>query len=96
MIEWPFFDGIDAKSAGAAIGRQDNFVIRAGANETESALAFFKLAEARTDVTLQSTIVDPVPIPPRYATKFGICRVCSLWLRHRYHYPCQPWSNGLN
>ncbi len=96
MIKWLFLDGIDAKAAGAAIGCQDNFVIRASADKTESALAFPEFAEAGTNVTLQSTIVDLVPIPPRYATKFGVCRVCSLWLRHRYRYPCQPRLNGLN
>jgi len=62
MIQWLFLDGINTKAAGAAIGRQDNFIILASANETESALAFSELAEAGTDVTLQSTIVDLVPV----------------------------------
>ncbi len=90
MIEWLFLDGIDAKAAGAAIGRQDDFVVRAGADKTESALTFSEFAEAGTDVALQSTIIDLVPIPPRNATEFGVCRARSLRLCHRYRYPCKP------
>ena len=84
MIKWFFLDGIDAKAAGAAIGCQDNFVIRAGANETESALAFSEPAEAGTDVTLQSTIVDLVPVSSRYVASVDVfCSACTL-LGHRY------------
>ncbi len=83
MIQWFFLDGIDAKPAGAAIGCQDNFVIRASADKTESALAFSELAETGTDVTLQPTIVDFVPVSSRYLARVDVfCSVCNV-LDHR-------------
>ncbi len=83
MIKWFFLDRIDAKTAGAAIGRQDNFVIRAGADETESALAFPELAEAGTDVTLQSTIVNLVPVPSRHVAGVDVFGSACSVLGHR-------------
>ncbi len=83
MIEWLFLDGIDAKSAGAAIGCQYYFVIRAGANETEPALALSEPAEAGTDVTLQSTIVDLVPVSSRYLAGADVFRSARTLLGHR-------------
>jgi hypothetical protein len=83
MIQWLFLDGINTKATGAAIGRQDNFIILASANETQSALAFSELAEAGTDVTLQSTIVDLVPVSSRYVASVDVFRSACNVLGHR-------------
>ncbi len=88
MIKGLFLDGIDAKAAGTAIGCQHNFVIRARADESESALTFSEPAEAGTDVTLQPTVVDLVPVSSRYVAGLDVFRGACTWLGH-YLYSCK-------
>ena len=62
MIQWLLFDRVDAKAAGPTIAGQDDFFVLTGANETEAPLPFMKLAETRTQVALNSTIITTVPV----------------------------------
>ena len=83
MIQWLFLDGIDTKAARTALGCKDNLIILASADETEPALALSELTEAGTDVTLQSTIVNLVPVSSRYVANVDVFRSACNVLGHR-------------
>ena len=65
MIQGFFFDGIDAKAAGAAITGQYDSIIVAGAHETQSLLAFVELAVTGTDIALDAAILQLMPVMGR-------------------------------
>ena len=62
MVERFFFDGIDAKAGGAAIGRQNDLVVLTHTDKAESPLAVMQAAIARTDVALDAAIVEFMPV----------------------------------
>ena len=83
MIERLFLYRVDAKTAGSAVGGQDDFVIRTGADETKPMLAFPEPAEARAKVTLQATVIDPVPVSSGYGANVGCFRRSCHFLNHQ-------------
>jgi hypothetical protein len=60
-----FLDRIDAKSAGAAVGREDQPIAFARAHETKPALAVLQAALARTDVALDASVGESMKISSR-------------------------------
>ena len=62
MIERLFLEGVDAKTAGAAIACQNNFVMRAGADEAQSALALPELADSGAEVALDPPVFELMPV----------------------------------
>ena len=64
MVERLLFDGINTKSAGAAVGGQYDFIVESAPNETETSLPLTQTAEPRTEITLQAAIVQGSPVTP--------------------------------
>jgi hypothetical protein len=62
MIQRFFFNGIDAKSTGTAIGSEYDLIIASGSNKAHPSLTFFQAAEPRTKVTLNSAVTAEMPI----------------------------------
>ena len=62
MIEWFLLDGVHAKTAGASISGKDDLISLACSHETEAALSFMQLAEARTEIALDASIGQGVPV----------------------------------
>ena len=62
MIERFFLYGVDAKTAGASVGRQDDLIVPAGADKTKTALAFVEPAKTRAQIVLQPSVVECVPV----------------------------------
>jgi hypothetical protein len=65
MIEGFFLDRVHAESARTAIGRQDNRIILASPNETETTLAIMKAAEAGTHIASNAAIIEEGPVMGR-------------------------------
>jgi hypothetical protein len=65
VVQRLFLDGIDAKPAGAAIGGQYHLIAGTGTHETQAALPFMEPAEAGAKVTLQTAVVNRVPVAAR-------------------------------
>jgi len=65
MVEWFFLDRIDTKSGRAAIGRENHRVACARTHKAQPSLALMQFAKAGTDVALDTTIREPVPMPGR-------------------------------
>ena len=65
MVERLLLYWVDAKAAGAAIGGQHDLVVRPGTHETQAALPFMEPAEAGAKVTLQTAVVNRVPVAAR-------------------------------
>ena len=64
MVERFLLDGINAKAAAAAIGRERHLVAGAPADETEPALALVELAEAWTEAALDAPVRQQRPPTP--------------------------------
>jgi hypothetical protein len=62
MVERFLFDRIDTESAGAPIGRQDDFIMLTPADEAKPPLSLLQLTEARAKVALNAAIVHPMLI----------------------------------
>ena len=56
MVQGLLLDRIDAKPAGAPVGREHDAIVRAHAHETQAALTFAQFALARTDVALYAAV----------------------------------------
>jgi hypothetical protein len=78
MVERFLFNWIDAKSAGAAIRGQNNLIILPPSNKTKAALPFPQFAEPGTNIALNSTIIERMPIPAWHGIGEGLVslRVC--------------------
>ena len=62
MIQRFLLDRIDAEAAGAAVGVELDLAAFDAAHEAQAALTFVHLAGARTDVALDATVVERVPV----------------------------------
>jgi hypothetical protein len=62
MVERLFLDRIDTESAGSPISREHNLVVLSRPYEAEPLLSFMEFAEARTEVALDASIVQFVPV----------------------------------
>ena len=82
MIEWFFFDRVDAEAAGAAIGGQNEFIAGSGADKTKPPLPFMKTAKSGTQVTLQPAVVERVPKAAWTAVDPVVSRYSCVLLRH--------------
>jgi len=61
MIQRFLFDGINAVTARATIGGEDNLIVHIFPHKAQAALARMQLAEARAKVALHPTIFQLVP-----------------------------------
>ena len=85
MIEWLFLYRVDTEAAGAAIGRQNEFIPGPGTDKTKPPLPFMKAAKPGTQVTLQPAVVERVPKAARSAVNPVVsCYSCVL-LSHINH-----------
>jgi hypothetical protein len=62
MIEGFLLDGIDAESARAAPGGQDDRIVFSSTHEAEATLTFMKTAQAGTDIASDAAIVEESPV----------------------------------
>ena len=62
MIERLFLDRIDAKARRTTVGGEHDLLVLPGAYKAQPALAFVKLAIARTDIALDAPIRQSMPI----------------------------------
>ena len=67
MIQWFFFDRVDAKTAGQAVTQQAYFIADSASDKAESALVLVQLAEARAEVALELAVFQSVPEMGGYA-----------------------------
>src|SRR5262245_58812347 len=78
MVEGLFLDRIYAESRRAAVGGEDNAIILPPTYKAQATLALLQLAVARTDVALDASVVEPMPMTPRSAFQ-------TLSCSHRIH-----------
>src|SRR5688572_12021458 len=71
VVEGLLLDRVDAVAARAAVGRQDDLIVLAHADEAHAALPLVKLAEARAHVALDAAVLDDVPVLGRNDGLFG-------------------------
>jgi hypothetical protein len=69
-----FFDRVDAKTAGPAIGCQDHLIACAPSHKAQPALPFIQLAEARTEIAPNAAILQPMPIAAWHALNCVVFR----------------------
>ena len=62
MVEWFFFNRINTKTAGTAIGGQHNLIIFPGTHETQPPLTFLEMTESWADIALNAAILEFMPI----------------------------------
>ena len=62
MKERFFFDRVDAKTRGTAIGGEVHVISLTHSHKTGSALSLVESAIARAKVALYPTIVEPMPV----------------------------------
>ena len=65
MVERLFLYRIDAKPTGAAIGGQQDLPARPAAHKAQPALTVMETAKAGAQVTLQTAVVNWVPVAAR-------------------------------
>jgi hypothetical protein len=65
VVQGFFFDRVDTETAGATIADQFNLIVKPLAHIAQTPLAFLQPAVARTEVTLQLSITELVPVPGR-------------------------------
>ena len=66
VIEWFLLDWIDAKTRRAPVGRKYDLTAVARSDEAQAALALVQLAITRADIALDATVLQSVPITPRF------------------------------
>ena len=62
MIQRFLLDRIDAEAAGAAVSVEPHLSVFDAAHEAQTALAVVHLAGTRTDVALNSSVIEAVPV----------------------------------
>ena len=75
MVQRLLLDWIDTVTAGATIGSQYNVIIKILANKSQAPLSGMQLAEALTQVTLNTTIIQLVPVAGILGIAFALCHV---------------------
>lgn len=63
VIEWFFFDRIDAKAAAFAICREYHLLVDVLSDKAEATLSFAELAGAWAEIALNLPLVDRLPVP---------------------------------
>jgi hypothetical protein len=66
VIQRFLFDRIDAKTTGASIADQLDFIVETLAHVAQPSLAFSQVAVSRTQITLQPAVIQSVPVPRRH------------------------------
>ena len=66
MVEGFLLDGIDAEATGAAIRGENDLSALARSHKTQPTLTIAQAALPGTQVALDATIVQPVPVPGGY------------------------------
>ena len=62
MIQGFFFNGVDTKATGSTVAVKYYLVLLASSNITQATLALSQAAVARTQITLYSAVIQPVPV----------------------------------
>jgi hypothetical protein len=62
VIQRLLLDRIDAKPAGPPVGREYDLTAFAGAHEAEAPLALLQFAKARTQIALDTAVVEAMPV----------------------------------
>ncbi len=95
VVQWFLFNGIDAETTRTAIRGQHHLRANSGADETESTLAVTQPAETWTEVALQASVLQGVPVTARYRRSFlppcahsGTLRTGELAAKHHF------WETG--
>jgi len=65
VVQRLLLDRIDTEAGGAAIGCEHHDVVGTGSYKAQAPLALVQLAKARTNVTLNASVVEPVPVACR-------------------------------
>lgn len=65
MVQRFFLDRVNAKTAGAPVGRKHDLAALPGPHKTQSPLPLVQLAEPRTEIALDPPILKPVPVARR-------------------------------
>lgn len=65
MVQGLFLNRVDAEPGRAPVGGQNDLVILSGTHKTKSSLAVVELAVAWTEVALDATVLETVPITGR-------------------------------
>jgi hypothetical protein len=66
MVQRLLLDRVHAESARPAVGGQDNLAVLTGAHEAQPALSILELAEAGTDIALDASVIEAVPVFRRH------------------------------
>ena len=82
MVQRFFLDRVDAESAGAAVGGQNQLIPAAGADETKSSLAGPQATEPRAQIALQPAVADAVPVTDLMAGTLLFAPECCVRLSH--------------
>src|SRR5207248_8527706 len=64
VVERLLLDRVHAEAAGAAVSGEDDRVVLARADETESALPLVESAVPRAEIALHAAVVERVPVAP--------------------------------
>lgn len=62
MMQRLLFNWIDAESARSTISRQDDLILLPGTNKAEPLLSFLQLASPRTEVALDPSVTERMPV----------------------------------
>ena len=62
VLERLFLYGVYAKPTGATVGGEDNLLVFTGAHETKALLPITQLAGAWTEIALDTTIAEAMPV----------------------------------
>ena len=62
MIKWLFLDRVDTKARRPSVSGENHLIANAAAHETCSTLSLVKLAIARTQIALDTAVVELVPV----------------------------------
>jgi hypothetical protein len=73
VVQRLLLDWIDTVTAGATVGSEYNLIIKILTNKTQTSLSSVQLAEARTQVTLNPTIVQLVPVAGIHGIAIAHC-----------------------
>jgi hypothetical protein len=89
VVQWLLFYWIGTEARRAAVSREHDPVILPATHEAQAALAFVEPAIARTDIALDTPVIEPVPItarPPRTVIAFAVSAYeIERPTHHRFH-----------
>ena len=65
-MQWFLFDRIDAEPARPSIRGEDNLIVLPSPHEAKAWLAFLEGAEPRAEITLNTAVIQPMPVLSRH------------------------------